>query len=103
MFSFLDTNSNYFYWLWLIILIVRFFLNMHIYWQLEKETASSLYSPIGTNFEGTILYLFTFHFEILEKEDTEIKTLIVFVNYLHLFFIFYSVFSFILLLTTYGQ
>ncbi len=76
---------------------------MYIFWQLEKETASSLYSPIGTNFEGTILYLFTFQIEILEKEGVEIKTLIVFVNYLHLFFIFYSAFSFLLLLTTYGQ
>ena len=73
MLSFLATNAKFFYSIWLFILIVRFFLNMHIFWQTEKETASSLYSPIGTNFEGTILYLFTFRFDLLEEQSHTIQ------------------------------
>lgn len=83
--------------------LARTFINLYLYKKTDPLATESLASPFKPDFEAMIFILFTFKFSIEIENEKSLYRIIKYVNRLHTLFIFYSIFTFILLLLTYGR
>jgi hypothetical protein len=100
---FLITYKYVFFEIWGAMLAARFFGNMYAYGKTDPKAIEVAPFPFAQHFESNILLLFTFKIDLDEEYNTKLARIIRGLNILHLIFIFYSVFTFILLLLTYGK
>lgn len=101
--AFLVTYDYIFYWTWLALMFIRTMANLDVFLKRGDTEMDAYRSWFKPNHLAEIMTYFTFWFDRDETDSPKLETQVYWVNRLHILFVIYSAFIFILFLITYGK